>query len=40
MKESKNARITKKNKRRMVLLSKCAVPNNKKSRFIKQQADY
>ena len=40
MKESKNARITKKNKNRMVLLPEFAVPNNKKSRFIKEQADY
>ena len=35
--ESKNLQITKTNKGRAMLLSKCSVYNGKKSKFIKQQ---
>ena len=36
--ESKNPKVAKTKKERIVLLSKCAVGDSKKSKFIKQQA--
>ena len=35
--ESKKPRVAKKNKERLIILSKCAVCNSKKLRFIKEQ---
>ena len=37
--ESKNPKVAKTKKERIVLPSKCAVGDSKKSKFIKQQAD-
>ena len=36
-KENKNPRMSKTDKRRLILSSKCVVCDNKKSRFIKKQ---